>query len=105
MKKILTGIVLHGKKLGRTIGFPTANIEIKKWVIEDGVYSLSIKIENIEYLWVGTYREGMELFEAHIFEFDSNIYEKNVEIRIFKKIRNNKKFDSMTELQLSLIHI
>lgn len=41
----------------------------------------------------------MELFEAHIFEFDSDIYGENIEIRILKKIRNNKKFDSMTKLQ------
>lgn len=94
-----SGIVIHGKKLGRTIGFPTANIELKKWTIEDGVYSFKIKFDKSEYLWVWTYREFLELFEAHIFEFDSDIYDQIIKIHIIKKIRDNKKFESMSELK------
>ncbi|NRH20949.1 hypothetical protein HOO68_02815 [Candidatus Gracilibacteria bacterium] len=99
MKNAFLGIVIHGKKLGRTIGFPTANVALGKGLIEDGVYSLKITFDNSEYLGVGTYRESIELFEAHIFEFDRDIYDKNIEIHIIKKIRNNKKFESITDLK------
>lgn len=94
-----SGTVIHGKKLGRTIGYPTANIQLEKWTIEDGVYSLRIVFQDRKYLWVWTYREALELFEAHVFEFDGDLYDQIIEIHIVKKIRNNKKFESMNELK------
>ncbi len=44
-----SGIVIHGKKLGRTIGYPTANIELAPGIVEDGVYALSIGFDGINY--------------------------------------------------------
>lgn len=41
-----SGIVIHGKKLGRTIGYPTANIELAPGIVEDGVYALRIDFDN-----------------------------------------------------------
>ncbi len=44
-----SGIVIHGKKLGRTIGYPTANIELAPGIVEDGVYALRIGFDGINY--------------------------------------------------------
>jgi len=44
-----SGIVIHGKKLGRTIGYPTANIELAPGSVEDGVYVLGIEFDNMTY--------------------------------------------------------
>jgi riboflavin kinase / FMN adenylyltransferase len=47
-----SGIVIHGKKLGRTIGYPTANIELAPGIVEDGVYALGIEFDGMTYTGV-----------------------------------------------------
>ena len=96
---IITWVVIHGKKLGRTLGFPTANISLKAGLIQDGVYSLKIKIHNAEYSGIGTYRESIELFESHIFDYSGDLYDQIIAIHPISKIRNNKKFESIDMLQ------
>lgn len=94
-----SGIVIHGKELGRTIGYPTANIALAPWLVEDGVYVLSVTVRDREYRGVGTYREDITLFEAHIFDFDADIYDETISISLLRKIRDNRKFDSFAELK------
>ncbi len=92
--------VTWGKKLGRTIDFPTANISLKKeaW-ISDGTYCINWNIDGKIYRWVGVYREKLELFEAHFFDFDNDIYTKNIEVSVYFKIRENMHFESIWELK------
>lgn len=94
-----SGTVIHGKKLGRTIGYPTANMAIPHEIIDDGVYALSIERNGTQYKWVGTYRYSMDLFEAHIFDFDTDIYWETLTITLIQRIRDNKKFDSIDDLK------
>ncbi|MBX9809144.1 hypothetical protein K2X92_02020 [Candidatus Gracilibacteria bacterium] len=96
---IITGVVIHGKKLGRTLGFPTANISLKAGLIQDGVYSFKIQIGNNEYLGIGTFREIIELLEVHIFDYNGDLYEQSITVTPIKKIRNNQKFESIDMLQ------
>lgn len=97
-----SGTVIHGKKLWRTIGYPTANISLPKWNVDDGVYSLNITVSDTLYRWIGTYRENISLFEAHIFDFDADIYGDLIEIRIRERIRDNQNFDSIESLKTQI---
>ena len=97
-----SGIVIHGKKLWRTIGYPTANIFLSKWIIGDGVYSLDITVSDTLYSWIGTYRESISLFEAHIFDFDADIYGEMIQIHIHERIRDNQHFDSLESLKIQI---
>ncbi len=106
----LNGIVVHGKKLGRTLGFPTANIrplEPFKLVPRTGIYAAQVKVEGKEYtgmLSIG-FRPTVETekhertIEVNIFDFDADIYDKPIQI-IFKDwLRNEIKFNSLRELR------
>ncbi len=99
MKKIKSfkGKVIHWKKLGRVIWFPTANLKIKNNLIDSGTYKINIVHKSKLYNWAWVAKD--ELFEAHIFDFDEEIYGDILEIIILKKIRENKKFNSLEDLK------
>ena len=99
MYKKVKWIVVRWKSLGNKIWFPTANIEYKKWIIKDWTYKINIIYNDNVYGWAWMYKEEIELFEAHIFNFDKNIYWEEIEVIIHEKIRDNKKFDSIDELK------
>lgn len=92
--------VIHWKKLGRTIGFPTANVALKTnmWIGE-WTYKVNGLIQWNVYRWVGTYRWALELFEAHFFDFSWDIYWENIDILVAEKIRDNMKFDSLEQIK------
>lgn len=91
-------VVIKWKNIGNKIWFPTANIFCKKWIIYDWVYKINIIYNNNIYRWVWMYNEEIEIFEAYFFNFNKSIYNKNIQIIIHEKIRDNKKFDSLNDL-------
>ncbi len=91
-------IVVHGKKLGRKLGFPTANIACSSANIQQGVFHINTIIAGKIFEWMGSYMKTKKVFEAHIFDFNENIYGKEIEVILLKKIRDNKKFSSPKEL-------
>lgn len=104
----ITGKVVEGKKIGRTIGFPTANIEVKenyKLLPKNGVYIVSSQINNIIYygmMNIGinpTLGENEQSIEVHFFELSNDIYNENLQISFLKHIREEHKFESIQELQ------
>lgn len=108
----LTGIVSKGNQLGRTIGFPTANIEIEKIKIipHKGVYAVEVTLENLS-TYIGMLNIGVRptlgnenllSIEVNIFDFDENIYDQTISIRIRERIRDELKFNSLDELKLQL---
>jgi riboflavin kinase/FMN adenylyltransferase len=97
-----SGIVIHGKELGRTIGYPTANIALGAGTVADGVYALRISFDGSDYLGVGTYRESISLFEAHLFDFSGDLYDQTLTIEILGRVRDNQKFDSLDELKVQI---
>jgi riboflavin kinase / FMN adenylyltransferase len=98
-----SGIVIHGKELGRTIGYPTANIALGAGTVADGVYALHIiTSDGMDYLGVGTYRENISLFEAHLFNFSGDLYDHLLTIEILGTIRDNQKFNSLDELKTQI---
>jgi riboflavin kinase/FMN adenylyltransferase len=108
----LTGKVITGNKLGRTIGFPTANIQINdlyKIIPKDGVYCVMINTGNKNYggmLNIGTNptvnSSNKKSIEVHLFAFGENIYDTEVTIQFVKKLRNEKKFNSIEDLKTQL---
>ena len=99
---------MKAKKIGRTIGFPTANIQINesyKLLPKNGVYVVSSKINNILYFGMmnigknPTLGDNEQSIEVHFFELNEDIYNENLQISILEHIREEQKFNSLTELQ------
>lgn len=106
----ITGMVVQGKQLGRTIGFPTANISINedyKLIPNSGVYVVECKIENQSYFGmmnIGTNptvedTNKAQKLEVNIFDFDDDIYNETITVSILKRIRSEQKFDSLEALK------
>ncbi|MGF7186024.1 riboflavin kinase/FMN adenylyltransferase [Desulfitispora alkaliphila] len=104
---ILEGPVVHGDKLGRKIGFPTANMDIDSNILIPGrgVYAVKVFIQEKEYIGVlniglrptVTNRSSLRV-EVHIPQVKLDLYNKKITVQLFKKIRNEQKFDNLTAL-------
>ncbi|MGL5124569.1 MAG: bifunctional riboflavin kinase/FAD synthetase [Fusobacteriaceae bacterium] len=104
----IIGEVIHGKKLGRTIGFPTANLERKdKAYLPYGIYGAVVKIENEnkEYdavVNIGknpTLKPGEKSIEVHILNFSGDLYGKKLIVQLIKHIREEMKFSGIDSLK------
>ena len=102
----ISGKVARGEKIGRTIGFPTVNIGIKRKLIPVlGVYSVLIKHNSETYTGVcnvgkrPTLGGTKSLLEVFIFDFDKEIYGDSIEVIFKQKCRDEKKFESLDELK------
>ena len=106
-----SGKVIMGKQLGRTIQFPTANIKVEnsqKIIPKNGVYIIKGEWDDKQYngmMNIG-FRptvNGKDLsIEAHFFSLDENLYHKEIKVSVLDFIRDEKKFDSLTELKNQL---
>ena len=108
---MLNGTVVSGKKLGGTIGFPTANLEIKepyKLVPKTGVYIIKTHINTV--LYTGIMNIGFnptvlgkhQTIEAHLFDFNEDLYGKEIMIEFIYFLREEHKFKSIEELVVQL---
>ena len=106
-KYTLSGKVVEGLKKGTVLGIPTANIKLHSelYIPKYGVYGVTCKLNNKNYegvLNIGltpTVADNKEVkIEAHIFDFDKNIYGENLDIQINQFIREEMKFNSTEEL-------
>lgn len=104
---MLTGKVVKGKELGRKLNYPTANLYIKetyKLIPKNGVYIVKSLLEGKTYygmMNIGTnptVNGTTQSIETHFFDTSFNLYEKNIQIEMLKRIRDEKKFDSLEEL-------
>ena len=106
------GKVMKGRQLGRKIEFPTANLEIvpnRKLIPANGVYAVNVIVENAIYngmMNIG-YRptvsdEKVRTIEVHIFDFDNDIYEKEIKVRMITRIRDEIRFNGIDELREQL---
>lgn len=107
----ITGIVQKGKQLGRTIGFPTANIKIPenyKLIPKNGVYIVKSNFQNetkFGVMNIGTNPtvEGKNLsIEVYYLNHNSNLYGQKVKVSILAYVRDEKKFESVALLQQQL---
>jgi riboflavin kinase / FMN adenylyltransferase len=108
----LNGLVVKGQQIGRSIGFPTANIHIPnsyKLIPHDGVYAVEAKVEGVLYkamLNIGnrpTVDGTKKTVEAHLFDFQGDLYNKLITVYFKEFIREEKKFSNLDELKSQLV--
>lgn len=100
------GVVLHGRKLGRTLGFPTANIELDPSNrLRHGIYAVTLEVDGVVYDGVANFgrrptvdENGAPLLEVFAFDFDGDLYGKTVEVAFIGFIRGEAKFPSLEAL-------
>jgi riboflavin kinase/FMN adenylyltransferase len=102
----LHGPVVHGRERGRTIGFPTANLEsATECVPPDGVYATRVILEDGAHASITnigmrpTFNEAARSIEAHIFDFNRDIYDQRVKLELIERIRGERKFESPEALR------
>lgn len=111
----LTGKVVEGEKIGKSIGFPTANITVEdnyKIIPANGVYAVKAKLpaEN-DAQWEGmcnigirpTFGGKFQTIEAHLFDFDQDLYGSQLSLEFIYQLREEKKFSSIEVLKKQLI--
>ena len=107
----MSGQVVAGNKIGRNIGFPTANMNLNnshKLVPGQGVYATLVKISGSVYKAMTNigYRPTIDAdrltIEANIFDFEKDIYDKEITLSFVERIRDEKRFASLGDLQLQL---
>ena len=106
----ILGRVIHGNELGRTIGFPTANIRLHRQVNPvKGVYAIKVRLKS------GAFFDGVanigtrptingvnQLLEAHLFDFQGDLYGEWLDVELCHKIRNEMKFPSFDDLKAQI---
>ena len=107
----LTGTIIKGKQLGRTIGFPTANLKIEenyKLIPRNGVYIVSSIINNktvFGMMNIGfnpTVNGENQTIEIHFFDFEADLYHQKITVSLLHRIRSEQKFDSVVLLKEQL---
>lgn len=110
----LSGTVILGNKIGRTIGFPTANLDIAPQYMlltNAGVYACKAIFDGKEYNamanigrrpTIGDVKEGNYMVEVNIFDFDADIYGQTLRINLIDRIRDEVKFENLDELKAQL---
>jgi riboflavin kinase / FMN adenylyltransferase len=101
----ISGTVVHGRERGRTIGFPTANLDSETECIPpDGVYATRVVLPDGAYASITnigmrpTFQETARSIEAHIFDFDRDIYDRRIKLEIIERVRPERKFESAQAL-------
>ncbi len=104
----IEGVVEKGRNMGKKIGFPTCNIDIKNYIIaRPGVYAVKVNIPNNNKILKGianlgyrpTFKQKKILLEVNIFNFSRNLYNKKLTVEFIKFIRGEKKFKGMDQLK------
>ena len=108
----ISGTVIEGNKIGRKLGFPTANIAYPEKTVQIpyGVYSCRVIFQNNQYKGIMNYGIKPTLTqktkkaetEIHIMGFDEDLYGETIQVKIIEKIRDERKFNSLEELQAQI---
>ena len=103
----IIGVVQKGRRIGKKLGVPTCNIDIKNYVIaKPGVYSVRVKVNNSNKIFKGianlgyrpTFGEKKILLEVNLFNFSGNLYNKSLNVSFYNFIRREKKFNNHQDL-------
>jgi riboflavin kinase / FMN adenylyltransferase len=107
----ITGRVVAGNKLGRLLGYPTANIEIdtkNKLIPKDGIYAATVSHGHKSYggmLYIGNrpvIKDTKQSIEVNIFDFNQDIYGESLSIHLHQLIREDMKFNDLEALKLQM---
>lgn len=109
----ITGKVVKGQQLGRTIGYPTANISVQedyKLIPQNGVYVVQSTIQEktvFGMMNIGnrpTVDGTLQTIEVHFLDFDQDLYTQNISVSLLKRLRSEQKFPSLDALKNQLLH-
>lgn len=108
----ISGKVVHGDKIGRNIGFPTANLQLedeRKLLPASGVYAVRVLVDGVTYngmLNIGVRptvsRSGIVRLEVNVFDFQAEIYDKMISVFLLARVRGERKFNDIDELKSQL---
>ena len=110
----VTAEVVAGNKIGRTLGFPTANLELPReymLINRGGVFACLVDYNGLIYNamanighrpTIGDRGEDQPIIEVNLFDFDGDLYGKQIRVRFIDRIRDEVKFDSLDELKAQL---
>lgn len=111
-KYFVQGKVVRGRQLGRELGFPTANLDVGRYkILPHGVFAATAEYEGKTYKavvnigfnpTVTPVHADIPLVEAHLLNFNENIYGKNLKLSFAAKLRSEKKFDSLSALSAQI---
>ncbi len=106
---IIEGIVAHGRRLGRELGFPTANLPAGADApAEDGVYASEAEVDGVRYRAMSNLGSNPSVggrerrLETHLFGFEGSLYGRRLRVRLLRKIRDERRFDSVEELRAQI---
>lgn len=103
---LVEGVVVVGDRRGRELGYPTANVETQSELPEDGVYAGRFERADgsvyVSAISIGRrptyYVDGVRLLEAHLLEFDDDLYGERVRVEVGPRVRPQLRFESSEEL-------
>lgn len=106
----IAGRVLYGQQLGRTIGAPTANVQLKRVNPPlHGVYRVSVELDGVVQKGVANIGkrptvkgDGKAHLEVHLFDFDGDLYGRRLDVVFHEKLRDEQRFDSLDALQAAI---
>jgi riboflavin kinase/FMN adenylyltransferase len=107
----MSGRVAHGEKLGRTLGFPTANIVLRRKAPLAGIFVVEVELEETHKVLRGvasvgrrpTIRENAPpLLEVHLFGWDGDLYGRHLRVKFLRRLREEKKFDGLDALRAAI---
>jgi riboflavin kinase/FMN adenylyltransferase len=109
---VIEGKVEYGHQLGRTLGFPTANIHLQQRVSPvQGVFAVRVGLGESECSWPGVASLGIRptvnevsepLLEVHLFDFDGSLYGQRMAVEFVAKLRDEQKFDGLDALMAQM---
>ena len=111
----MTGRVIEGQKLGRTLGFPTANLRLgRRRTPMDGIFAVRVRgvgnghpdghyLPGVASLGTRpTVGGGVPLLEAHVFDFGGDLYGREIEVEFVARLRDELKFDSLDAMVVQM---
>lgn len=103
---LITGVVEHGRRFGRTLGFPTANMAVPEDVAaEDGVYASRVGVDGVTYRAMSNLGRNPSVggsvrhLETYLFDFTGSLYGRELQVELLQKIRDERSFASVEELR------
>jgi riboflavin kinase / FMN adenylyltransferase len=107
----MSGRVAHGEKLGRTLGFPTANIVLRRRPPLAGIFAVEAELEETRAVLRGVASVGRRptvrdnappLLEVHLFDWDGGLYGRHLRVKFLHKLRDEEKYAGLDELRIAI---
>jgi len=107
----MSGRVAHGEKLGRTLGFPTANIVLRRRPPLAGIFAVAVELEETRAQLRGVASVGRRptvkenappLLEVHLFDWSGDLYGRHLRVRFLHKLRDEEKYDGLDALRAAI---